>query len=177
MADSEKQSELLASYQLPSGDVVRKIETASGDIQYRRGRTTKSGKQGGSIISNQVGDNIAERAASDVGSDRQVQFIVSPKSKGDRERAIVERYPELERVSNLNPGRIESGQSRKVSAIKHFMQRPEIKKQISKDPLLSSNRERQRAREARARQIVKELENASNEQQRIQILRRFGIDT
>lgn len=181
MAENPQSSELLLSFETPSGDVIRKIQFTdeNGDLetQYRRASTTQAGKQGGTIISKTVGEQLENQAQESVGRAKDIEYIVTPKTNQDRERAIETRYENWEEIEGRDPSRIEEGQSRRESSILYFMQRAEIQEQIENDPLLQNTQERRRALESRAIQIADELEKAATEGQRIVILRQFGIDT
>jgi hypothetical protein len=169
------ESELLAAYQTPQGDEIRKFRNPDGQIVYRRGSTSSSNKGGGTFVSPSVGKQIEQRAARDTEDDRQVQFTVSPRTETDRQNVIEERFPEWNNTENLDPNRIPGNDDETTRLTRGWMKNETLQQQIEKDPILKNSKEKERAKEARARQIAKDLQNVRNEREAYQVLRSYGI--
>lgn len=167
-------SELIEVVQLPDGEQMKKIRNKNGGFSYRRGSN-------GQFLSPKVGKALEQNADRQVGrdnnlSDNQAQFSVKPRSENDRETLVNQRYPNIDETTGLNPKRIDSG-NQKEQNIKAWMDNTTIKKQVKNDPLLNTQQERDRAREARARQITNDLQGVENEREAIKILRDYGVDS
>lgn len=162
-------SELLASYQLPDGEKVRKFRDSSGGVSYRRSN--------GTYLSNKVGEGIEEGANRNVGDDRQVKFVVTPTTENDRNAAIDKRYPKINETKGLDPKTIRGNEPQIDRNTKGWMENETIKQDIRNDPLLKTRSDRRKALEARARQVVEDLKNAGSEEEAIEILKQYGIES
>lgn len=167
------ESKLLTSFQLADGKVVRKFESPNGDVTYRY--ASGQGNVSGQFISPQVGDSLQERAAENTGESRNVNFIVRPQTKGEKQEAIEKRYPKFNNTKGLDAGRIKGNESKLDRNTKGWMKNETIQMQVENDALIDS-RDKERAIEARARQIAEDMNNVRSEREAIQVLKAYGFD-
>lgn len=169
-----KESELIWTVQLPDGEKVKKTKAPDGSISYRRSN--------GTFVSPKVGNQIEQRASrsdqtsEDTGrSEKQTRFVTKPRTEDNRESAIQTRYPEWDNYSNLDTDYIPGDGEDIVNTMRGWKDNQEVKRIVRNDPLLSGRKERDRAKEALARQITLALQEVSSEKEAMQVLRSYGI--
>ena len=168
MADSE----LIETIDLANGDKVRKWRFSDGTIQYRRGGNTESGRTGGTPITNNQGEQLEKRAL----ESKSVTFDVQPTKESDREKVLKQKYEGYgENYQRLNPSKYKSSEADEKRLTKIWKSNEQVKSKIKNDPFLRTSKERDKAREAYARQIANELMQASNEGEAVEILRQYGV--
>lgn len=164
--------EVLESFETSSGDEVYRMKDASGQIRWRSAQT-------GRLLSNDqieaVKQNAQRQATKQQNPDIDVSYTVEPTTDEDRQNAVEIRYPEINNTSGLDPRTISSGDS-KTNRIKAWMENDALVREIENDPLLQNQRERDRALEARARQLVDDLEGVSNEREAVEVIQKYGYD-
>lgn len=171
-------SERVGTFQTNEGDVIYKEKDSDGQLRYRRGATSSSGKQGGSFINPDLGKSLekAARSSTDQTSTQPEQAqIITPTGERDREQLLAQKYLQYNNTQGRNPRQLRPGDSRRETAIKIWMDNETLKQKIDNDPLLDTNSERRKAAEALAMEIADELENVENERARIAILRQYDI--
>jgi len=171
-------SERLGTFQTNEGDVIYKERNTSGEIQYRRGVTGSSGKQGGSFVSPDLGRNL-EKAARSSTDESQTQpnqaQIITPTSERDRDEIIGQKYLNYKDTENRNKRRFSADMNTRETAIRSWMDNEQLKQQIDNDPLLETESERRQAQEALAIEIVDELGSSESERERRAILRQYNL--
>jgi len=93
-----------------------------------------------------------------------------------RKQALRNEYPGLDGTSGLDPNRLPAGDKRN-NIIKAFMDNPTIKTSVANNPLIEGQEEFEKAVEARARQVLKEFEQADTEGQRQRVIRKYDLDS
>lgn len=165
------QSELIETIQLPDGGQMRKFRAKDGQVSYRRGD--------GTFLSPDVGKALEKNANRQVGNEdapkQQATFNVKPRSEEDRKALVESRYPEIDNVSNLNPERPKTANDKMEQVTMSWMDNETLRRQIRQDPLLDSDVERSEALEARARELVEDIQNVKNEEEAMQVLRSYDI--
>lgn len=174
------ESRLITSFQLNNGDVVRKTEDSDGQVRYRRA-SVESGK-GGQFISNQQGETLEKLAAGGSGTSKkqqtkgqQITFVVKPENERERQETIEKAFPRWNQTTDLDPDVIPANSPQMINSIRAWMQNETVEQQVEDNPLLKTKAEKERAKEARAREIVGELQSVRSEQEAIQVLKSFGI--
>jgi hypothetical protein len=175
------ESRVITSFQLNNGDVIRKTEDSDGQIRYRRA-SVQSGK-GGQFISNQQGETLERLAAGGSGTSKkqqtkgqQITFVVKPQNETERQETIEKAFPRWNQTTNLDPDVIPANSPQMINSIRAWMENDTVEQQIENNPLLKTEAERDRAKEARAREIVADLQNARTEQEaKFTILKSYGI--
>lgn len=93
-----------------------------------------------------------------------------------RKQAIEKEFPEYNNTEGLNPNRLKQGEKRE-NIIKAFMDNGTVKSDVANNPLLEGQNEYDNALEARARQILKDFEEADTEAERNQIKRKYNLQS
>lgn len=171
-------SQLIAQFQLANGTKVNKYESDDGTISYRYGSEPEKGNaQKGSFISSNVGRSLEQNVAesdSDPSDKSQAQFVVQPKTEKGLDRARENAYPGFEDFAGINPNKVQGGQET-MNMIRGWMRNETLNQQIKQDPLLKTRQQEKKALEARAKQVVNDLQDVKNERQAIEVLKEYGI--
>lgn len=171
-------SQLIAQFQLANGTKINKYESDSGTISYRYGSKPQKGNaQKGSFISPDVGRSLEQNVAesdSDLSDKSQAQFVVQPKTDEGLERARENAYPGYDNFTGINPNKVRGGQET-MNMIRGWMRNETLNKQVKQDPLLKTKQQQKKALEARAKQVVNDLQDVKNERQAIEVLKEYGI--
>jgi hypothetical protein len=168
-------AEVVESFETPGGQEVRRIRT--GENQFRWQRSVGQNRK---FISDSQAQQIKENASRNAqrrnDPSLNVQYRVTPTDETDRTNAVEIKYPEIRNTEGLNPNNIVGGEN-KNNRIKGWMKNDSLQRQVENDQLLRTNAERERATEARAREVVEAIDNANNTRQVKQILRRYDLNS
>ena len=173
-------SERLGTFQTDQGDVIYKERNSNGNIQYRRGATSSSSKQGGSFVNPELGRNLekAARSSTDRSQTQPEQAqIITPTPERDRSEIVSQKYLNYQQTEGRNKRRFSADMSQRETAIRSWMDNEQLKQQIDNDPLLQTESERRKAEEALAIEIVDELGSAESERERRGILRQYNLSS
>lgn len=163
-------AEVVESFETPDGTVLKKTRDKRGEERWR----TKSGQFRSQEQVEAIKQNTARRAYEQNDPNLNITYRVAPTNEEDRRNAIRQEYGYYNRTKGINPNKPDEGSSFD-NRVRGWMGNQTLRKQVENDPVLRTKKERQRALEAKARQVANDLKNASSEKEAIDILRKYDI--
>lgn len=182
----ERKSTVLSRARLPDGTTVVKRETSTGQTQYVRRGEGISGEQ---FVSPEVGEGLEQTTelggtnvlpdGEDLTQSELNEFGIQVDRETIRERRVQNKYSKWNEFEGLERRRLPGGDSQELvdqRRIKAFMNNEVIRREVENDPLIESSEEKRIAIESLSKQLLEELDEASNRTQERAILREYGFD-
>lgn len=165
MAEEEPKSRLISEVTLPDNNTIKKWENTDGNVRYTRN---------GNFLSPDIGKGLeqttelAGKPDTPGGSMTQAELseyghgITSEELRTNR---ISNKYREWNDIQMLDLGEIPGGSHNKESRyVIGWANNESLIKAIDNDPLIETEQERDMAREALARQVIKDLEDKEGDE-------------
>lgn len=182
MAD-ERETEITDEVRLPDGTRVREYTNPeTGNVTYRR---TGKGISGAQFISPDVAEGLQQTTElggpievpeGDLTQQELSDYGIGLTADELRQRRIENKYQQWDDTTGIDTSVIPGGPSgRKQRNIQGWMDNNEVQTEVRNDPLLQSQRERRKAEEALAREIVERLSDVNTRDEAIEVLRDYGI--
>lgn len=173
---SERKSDLISEVELPDGNTIRKWENTDGKMRYTRNGQFVSPDVGRGLEETTELSGPAQTPGGEMTQRELSEYGHGISSEDLRRNRIENKYGKWDDTEALRDDVILGGASNERNRwIQSWMGNETVERKIENDPLLETQGEKNRAREAYARDIVSQLEQVSSEGEAKDVLRQYDI--
>lgn len=168
-------SEIVESFKTPGGQELQKIQYKdANDNTQTRWRTKSNNEFRTEAQVDQIKQNAAKRSVETNNPQNNIDYVVEPTDETDRRNALKIEYPYYDSTDGIDPNRPDPNGSFD-NRVRGWMGNETLRKQVKQDPLIRTQKEADKALEAKARQVANDLQSVKSEREAMEILKRYDI--